>query len=191
MPKRYAPEKILFLKNFFRNVSRNPNQAQKHFLQAETGLTVRQLTEWFGKQRCKLKKNRTQTRNALLMLQTNLSSLFVESKQGEAASLIDKLILQVSDMPEKTAKVINPKCGKDIFKDDDKSLEEALELCDELIGSTEDDSFDEQEAYVLLSDEQGPDFCAQLYILNAMEPIFQLRSKTYELFKTQNCRKLY
>ena len=192
MGKKHSPEIIVILKDFFRDVSQYPDNAQKEYLGEQTGLTNRQLRDWFSGKRAQLKKNRIQTRNALLMLKNNISSVFVASKQNEAACLIDKLMNQISEIPKNTAKAINPKIRKDMFKDDEKSLEEALELCDELIGSSEDDGFEEEEeAYVLLSDEQGPEFCAPLFLQNAMEHILKQRKQTYELFKKQNCRKLY
>ena len=180
--KKYSPETTLILNDFFRDVSRYPDNSQKEYLLQKTGLTLTQLNNWFNKKRQQLKKIRIQTRNALLMLQNNISSLFVASRQNEASCLIEKLMMQVSEIQKNTTKATDPKTWEDMFKDDEKSLEEALELCDELIGSSEDDEFEEQEGYVLLSDEQGPEFCAPLFLQNAMEHIFKQRSKTYQNF---------
>ena len=193
MGRKHAPEIIVILKDFFRDVSQYPDNTQKKYLGEQTGLTDRQLSDWFTRKRAQLKKNRIQTRNALLMLQNNISSVFVASKQNEAACLIDKLMNQISEMPKNTAKAINPKIRKDMFKDDEKSPEKALERCDELIGDNEENSnFEEQEVFLLLSENHGPEFCLPLFFQNALEFVFNQEKntdETYQLLWKINCQK--
>lgn len=179
------------MNNFFNEISQNPNQAQKQYLEDKTGLTQKQLNNWFKKKRIELKQDRIQTKNALLVLQNNISSLFVASKQSEAAFVIDKLVSQISS-PQKTSSKfkINRKSMNEMFQDDDKSLDKALELCDDLI--EDNDDFQEEEAFLLLSDEEGPDFCAPLFFQNALEFIVKQRKntdETYELLWKINCEK--
>jgi len=188
---KHSPKIVLFLNNFFNEISQNPNQAQKQYLEDKTGLTQKQLNNWFKKKRIELKQDRIQTKNALLVLQNNISSLFVASKQSEAAFVIDKLVSQISSSQKTFPNVkINRKNANEMFQDDDKSLEKALELCDELI--EDNDDFQEEEAFLLLSDEEGPEFCAPLFFQNALEFIVKQRKntdETYELLWKINCEK--
>ena len=174
-----------FLSDFFIDVCQNPTQLQKQYLCEKTGLTQKQLKSWFRNKRVELKRNRAQTKNALLLLQNNISSLFVAAKRNEAARVIDKLVCQISDSPK------NAKHTFEIFKDDEKSPEKALESCDELIGDNEENSNFEEDSFLLLSDDRGPEICLPLFFQNALEFIDHRKNtdETYQLLWKINCQK--
>lgn len=203
-----AKQQDEFLNNYFFEITRTPDEAQKQFLIEKTGLSHGQINKWFMSKRKNMRKVKIETKMTLEMLQKNIGSFWPEKKnQEEASQVIKKLILQMQAVPkgprfsQKKITVEEKPTRQEIsdsnrhysqtLKDDDQSPEKALEICDDFIAETDDQN--ELPSYTLLTEDEGPEICLPMYFQNAIEfintqRIYYSADNTFDLLWSLNCQ---